>query len=127
MIDLLNGKNVRLVKNHKGKRTFLPPVMLCIPAALVVAVIIFPIGYLVLSTIGSGTEVFEILFRSRTFAILARSLLLVVAVSVGSILIAVPIGWLTVRTDLPFRRVFSVMTVLPLVIPSYVFIRFIQV
>ena len=120
MIDLLNGKNVRLVKNHKGKRIFLPPVMLWIPAALVVAVIIFPIGYLILSTIGSGTEVFEILFRSRTFAILARSLLLVVAVSVGSILIAVPIGWLTVRTDLPFRRVFSVMTVLPLVIPSYV-------
>ena len=120
MIDLLNSKNVEVVNNHKGKRTLLPPVMIWVPAVLVVAVIIFPIGYLILSTIGSGTEVLEILFRSRTVEILTRSLLLVVSVSLGSVFIAVPIGWLTIRTNLPFRRVFSVMTVLPLVIPSYV-------
>jgi iron(III) transport system permease protein len=35
-------------------------------------------------------------------------------------LIAVPLAWLTTRTDLPFRRVWAVLTPLPLVIPSYV-------
>ena len=34
--------------------------------------------------------------------------------------IAAPLAWLTVRTDLPFRRAWSVLSVLPLVIPSFV-------
>ncbi len=38
----------------------------------------------------------------------------------ASIAIALPIGWLTVRTDLPGRRLWAVLCTLPLVIPSYV-------
>src|SRR5690606_32738848 len=34
--------------------------------------------------------------------------------------IALPLAWLTVRTDLPGRRLWSGLTALPLVIPSYV-------
>ena len=33
---------------------------------------------------------------------------------------AVPLAWLTTRTDLPLRRAWVVLTALPLVIPSYV-------
>ena len=33
---------------------------------------------------------------------------------------ALPLAWLTTRTDLPFRRAWVVLTALPLVIPSYV-------
>ncbi len=97
-----------------------PPTFVWIPAVLVLAAMVIPLSYLVLRTIGAGIETFEIIFRSRTFEILMRSLLLMGSVSIGSILIAVPIGWLTVKTDLPLRRFFSVLTILPLVIPSYI-------
>ena len=79
-----------------------------------------PIAYLILRTMGVGTEVWDLLFRSRTFDILVRSAVLVVAVTGASVAIAVPLAWLTTRTDLPLRRAWSIITVLPLVIPSYV-------
>ena len=77
-------------------------------------------AYLVLRTLDAGTEAWELLFRVRVLEILLRTLLLVGAVTGASITLAVPLAWLTVRTDLPLRRVWAVVTVLPLVIPSYV-------
>jgi iron(III) transport system permease protein len=41
-------------------------------------------------------------------------------VTTFSIGIGVPLAWLTVQTDLPFRRFWSVVVALPLVIPSYI-------
>ena len=97
-----------------------PPAVIWIPAALVGGGMVLPLAYLILRTLGVGTEVWDLLFRSRTLDILIRSALLVVAVTGASVAIAVPLAWLTVRTDLPLRGVWSVITVLPLVIPSYV-------
>jgi len=37
-----------------------------------------------------------------------------------SVVIAVPIAWLTTRTNLPYKKLWSILTFLPLVIPSYV-------
>ena len=45
---------------------------------------------------------------------------LVIIVSAGSAVLALALGWLIERTDLPFRRLWSIVTVLPLVIPSYI-------
>ena len=47
-------------------------------------------------------------------------MLLVLVVTVGSILVAVPLAWLTVRTNIPFRTFWAVSAALPLVVPSYV-------
>ena len=60
------------------------------------------------------------MFRVRTLEILVRTLFLVAGVTGASILLAVPLAWLTVRTDLPWRRFWRLVTILPLVIPSYV-------
>ena len=79
-----------------------------------------PLTYLVVRTLGAGGEAWELLFRVRVLETLGRTLLLAVAVTGASIALAVPLAWLTVRTDLPLRRAWSVLTVLPLVIPSYV-------
>ena len=79
-----------------------------------------PLTYLVVRTLGAGDEAWELLFRMRVLETLGRAVLLALAVAGGCIVLAVPLAWLTVRTDLPFRRVWSVLTVLPLVIPSYV-------
>jgi iron(III) transport system permease protein len=77
-------------------------------------------AYLIIRTLGAGTEAVDVLFRMRVLEILLRTLLLIIAVTGACIALAVPLAWLTVRTDLPFRRAWGVVTLLPLVIPSYV-------
>ena len=96
-----------------------PPVFL-VPALLVGAALLLPPVYLVVRSLGGGSELWDLLFRAKVAAILGRTLLLVVAVSAGSVVIALPLAWLTARTDLPLRRTWAVLTSLPLVIPSYV-------
>ena len=96
-----------------------PPVFL-VPALLVGAALLLPPVYLVARSLGGGSELWELLFRDRVAAILGRTLLLVVTVAAGSVVIALPLAWLTARTDLPLRRTWAVLTSLPLVIPSYV-------
>ena len=97
-----------------------PPIVVWLPAVLVAAIVLLPLVYLVLRTLGAGGEIWELLFRARTVAILGRTLGLVIAVTGVSVAISLPLAWLTTRTDLPLRRAWSVLTVLPLVIPSYV-------
>jgi iron(III) transport system permease protein len=41
-------------------------------------------------------------------------------VAASAVALALPLAWLTVRTDLPGRRVWATLTTLPLVIPSYI-------
>ena len=97
-----------------------PPAIIWIPATVVAAALVLPPAYLLLRATGAGADGWEILFRVRILQILGRTFLLVGAVTGASILLAVPLAWLTVRTDLALRRVWSVATALPLVIPSYV-------
>jgi iron(III) transport system permease protein len=52
--------------------------------------------------------------------VLGRSLLLAATVTTATFAIGVPLAWLTARTDLPGRRAWAILVVLPLVIPSYV-------
>ena len=80
-----------------------------------------PPVYLTIRTFDSGAEAWGILFNGRTLDILLRTVLLVALVSGVCTVLGVGLAWLTVRTDLPFRRLFTVLTALPLVIPSYVF------
>ncbi len=102
-----------------GNRT-LPPIALWLSAALIAIAVLLPLGYLVLRATGAGTELWSLLFRTRTLEIMGRTMALVVAVTVVSLALSLPLAWLTQRTDLPLRRLWSVLTVLPLVIPSYV-------
>ena len=82
---------------------------------------LLPLAYLVLrSSEGGWAEVSEVLLDGGTFAVLGRSVLLAAVVTGASVAIAVPLAWLTVRTDLPGRRAWAVLAALPLVVPSYV-------
>ncbi|MDP6455367.1 MAG: iron ABC transporter permease [SAR202 cluster bacterium] len=97
-----------------------PPLMVLIPAAFVGLAMALPLAYLIIRGFGASSEAWELLFRMRTAQILGRSALLVVIVTGASLMIAAPLAWLTTRTDMPFRRTLSVLTALPLVVPSYV-------
>ncbi|MBI2846958.1 MAG: iron ABC transporter permease [Chloroflexi bacterium] len=97
-----------------------PPAVLWLSATLTAIGVLLPLAYLVLRASGAGMELWSLLFRTRTLDILGRTLILVIAVIGISLAISLPLAWLTQRTDLPLRRMWSILTVLPLVIPSYV-------
>jgi iron(III) transport system permease protein len=93
-----------------------PPAAVWAPALLVAAAMTLPLFYLVLRSLENGLgELLEVMLREKTLGVLARSV-----VTAASVAIAVPLAWLTARTDLPGRRVWAVLASLPLVIPSYV-------
>ena len=97
-----------------------PPAVIWAPAVVVGAALLLPLVYLVVRTFDAGGDVWDLLFRQRVAAILGRTILLVVTVTVASAVLALPLAWLITRTDLPFRRAWVVLSALPLVIPSYV-------
>lgn len=97
-----------------------PPAWL-VGAGIAVALLgALPVAYLVILVAGNAEEALALVVRERTIAVLGRSLLLAATVTTASVLIGVPIAWLTARTDLPGRRWWTVLAVLPLVVPSYV-------
>jgi len=96
------------------------PPWLLLAGVLVAAAAVLPAAYLFVVVAGDLGDALAEAFTSRTAAILARTLGLAAAVTATAVAIALPIGWLTVRTDLPGRRVWAVLCTLPLVIPSYV-------
>jgi iron(III) transport system permease protein len=81
---------------------------------------LLPIAYLVIRAAGTEADALAFVVRPRTLQVLVSSVVLGLAVGLGTILIGVPIAWLTTRTDLPGRRLWSVLTIVPLAVPSYV-------
>ncbi len=100
-------------------RTVEAPLGLIAPASIVAAAMLLPPAYLVVRSLEGGA-VWETLARPTTTSALVRTVVLAAAVTGGAIAIALPAAWLTVRTDLPLRGLWSVLLALPLVIPSYV-------
>lgn len=98
----------------------MPAILLWAGAGLVVAALLLPVLYLAIRAAEAGDAAWGVLQRPQTWATLGRTAGLAVAVTGASALIAVPLAWLTVRSDLPGRRVWAVLAALPLVIPSYV-------
>ncbi|ESS13049.1 MAG: ABC-type Fe3+ transport system, permease component [uncultured archaeon A07HR60] len=97
------------------------PLGLTLISGAIAATLVFPLSWLVIEavTVDKG-RAWELLFSVRTADVLANSLWLMIGVTVSSVLLGVPLAYLTARTDLPFRRFWSVVAALPLVVPSYV-------
>ena len=109
----------RGAKTSSGRRR--PPAVVWLPAALVAATMLLPLAYLALRASEAGWEGFlEVVLDGGSLATLARSALLAAVVVAGTVALAVPLAWLTVRTDLPGRKTWAVLAALPLVVPSYV-------
>ena len=105
----------------RGRKTHQPPLFLVGAASLTAVAIALPLTYLVIRTAGVGKEqLFSLVSRPRTLAVLLNSVGLAVASTLFSAAIAVPLAFLTLRTDLPWRRFWLIATTLPLAIPDYV-------
>jgi len=96
------------------------PAWLVVAGVAVALLCLLPIGYLVVLAASSGEEALALAVRDRSLAVLGRSLLLAATVTAASVLVGVPLAWLTTRSNLPGRRWWTVLAVLPLVVPSYV-------
>lgn len=96
------------------------PTGLLLWAGVVCLVMAAPLVYIVLRVAEADSGTWNLVLRDRTLWLALRSIGLVAAVTAGAIAIGVPLAWLTVRTDVPLRKMWAVLVALPLVIPSYV-------
>ncbi len=80
-----------------------------------------PFGDLVWRTSEYGwSSALEVATSARSLELLWSTLILAVAVTLTAVAISIPVAWLTVRSDLPGRRFWTVVTALPLAVPTYV-------
>jgi iron(III) transport system permease protein len=101
------------------RRTGELPVGLTLLAGAIAAAVLSPLLWVAASAL-DASGAFRLLTRPTTIQVFVNSAFLVVGVTGISILLGVPMAYFTVRTDLPFRRVFTVLLAMPLVIPSYI-------
>jgi iron(III) transport system permease protein len=107
---------VRARRHRRG-----PALWLVVGAALAGLVALTPLVYLAVRALEPGLAVFaEIVAQPRTGELLVRSVALAGAVTGACLVLGILGAWLVVRTDLPGRRVWAVLLVLPLAVPSYV-------
>ena len=105
-----------LLRRHFGGRPVLGTTALCVGALTLT-----PLVYLFVRAFDGGTEkVLRLLLRQRTLDLVVRTATLALTVVVASVVVGTLLAWLTVRTDLPGRRIFSMILAAPLAIPSYV-------
>jgi len=112
---MLQGARQRLL----GEQA--PPAVLLLAGGIVAAAVVFPLTWLFVTAaeIDPGTA-WDLTTSEHVREVAENSLLLMAGVTAGSILLGVPLAYLTVRTDLPFPRFWTVVVALPLSIPSYV-------
>ena len=97
------------------------PWYVAVPALVAGAATLLPIAYLILrATEADPATVARLVFRPRTWTLFANTVALVGGVLTLTTLLAVPLAWLVVRSDLRGRNVITWLSVVPLAIPGYV-------
>lgn len=97
-----------------------PPFVVTAAALAVAAVSLAPFAYLFAHEGFSFRLVLDQLDRPGVNLLLWHTIELAIGVAVTSIVLGVGLAVLVVRTNLPFRRVFTVLFVLPLSVPGFV-------
>jgi iron(III) transport system permease protein len=102
-------------------RRRLRPYALLISATLITAALLVPLAFLLIEARGAGVSTMEhLIFRPLTGELLWNTVRLTVAVTALSAVIGTATAWCTERTDLPGRRWWAVLVVVPLAIPDFV-------
>ncbi len=97
------------------------PRVLLAASAGVAVILLIPLIFLVIETTGAGlSEVFHLIFRSLTATLLWNTVRLTVVVTVLCAIIGTLAAWCVERTDLPGRRIWAVLVVVPFAIPDFV-------
>lgn len=92
-----------------------------IPALFVAAGVFIPLIYLVLrASEADWATSYDLIFRARNAQLLLNTVQLTIGVLALTTLIAAPLAWLTVRTDLPHKKWLTLISIMPLAIPGYI-------
>jgi iron(III) transport system permease protein len=97
------------------------PAGLLLIAAAVAVVLLLPLAFLLVEAVGAGPGmVARLIGRSMTAQLLWNTIRLGVVVTLLCAVIGTGSAWLVERTNLPGRRVWAVLIVVPLAIPDFV-------
>lgn len=96
------------------------PVALWALGLIAVVPAVSPIFYLLWSVLRAGVTETSGIPPGRLFSLFSSTALLVVTVTATTAVLGTATAWLTTRTDLSGRRLWSTLVTIPLVIPSYV-------
>ena len=96
-------------------------VPLLVAAGLIALALLSPLLLVALDAHSAGWgEIHRTLFRSRSVMLLRHTVVLAVVVAALAAVIGTATAWLTERTALPARRLWTVLLVLPVAIPDFV-------
>ncbi|MFC7177596.1 ABC transporter permease [Halosegnis marinus] len=95
------------------------PVALTLLSGALAALFLSPLVWVVANALDADGAL-ELLTAPTTVEVFVNSGFLVAGVTLGSLVVGVPAAYLTVRTDMPFKRPLTVLLAMPLVIPSYI-------
>jgi iron(III) transport system permease protein len=97
-----------------------PPLALLLGALAVAVVALVPPVYLVARVSDHPQAAVDAIFARSTLQLTIRTIAFGAAVTALATAIALPIAWLTERTDLPARRLLAILAAAPLAVPTYV-------
>ncbi|HEY1916013.1 MAG TPA: iron ABC transporter permease [Streptosporangiaceae bacterium] len=104
-----------------GPRRAAAPRLLLIVSCLVAAVLLTPLVFLLIEAHGAGVSaVGQLIWRPLTGTLLWNTVRLTVVVTILCAVIGTLAAWCVERTDLPGRRVWAVLVVIPFAIPDFV-------
>jgi iron(III) transport system permease protein len=96
-------------------------VVLIVASCLVAALLALPLVFLLLEAAGAGTSsVAHLIFRRLTADLLWNTIKLTIVVTFLCAVIGTGTAWCIERTNLPGRRIWEVLVVVPLAIPDFV-------
>ena len=96
------------------------PLALKVTALITAFLFACPGLYLIWRNITSDSDPLGLLFSEQTLSPLMRTINLTVMVTLSAAILGTGLAWLTIRTDLPYRRVLKLILPLPLVFPTFV-------
>jgi len=123
MSDLLPAQHYLHQSNRTPSRQHVLSFLLRVVAQVLIIgvglVALLPILYLIIRAIDADNEMLTYLFSESGIRVIVNSLGLMIAVMAGTLVVGIPFAWLTSRTDLPFRRMWLMFGLLPMVTPTY--------
>ena len=95
-----------------------PPVGIVLLSVFAASLLLLPLAYLLFRATGVEPAVWRELWSASTGRILGRSLMLVLGVNACVWLLSLPLAWLVVFSDLPGRKLWTVLVATPLWCPA---------
>ena len=121
LADVQDVQDIQHATGTRAGRRTSRPVALLAAAALVAALMAVPLVFLLIEAAGAGLgELSQLIFRSLTWSLLWNTVRLTAVVTVACAVIGTGAAWCVERTDLPGRRIWAVLVVIPLAIPDFV-------